>query len=49
MYRYLCCIENIFKTLDSIDESYYTRLDILKQSVKSKKNKFKIMDILESK
>lgn len=49
IYRYLCCIENIFKTLDSIDESYYTRLDIQKQSVKSMKNKFKIMDILESK
>ncbi len=29
----LCCIENIFKTLDLIDESYYTRLDIQKQSV----------------
>ena len=46
-YRYLICIENIFKTLKSIDESYYTRLSSIKDTIKSMKHKFKIMDILE--
>jgi hypothetical protein len=46
-YRYLICIENIFKTLKNIDESYYTRLSSIKGTMKSMKHKFKIMDILE--
>ena len=47
-FKYICCMYNIFDTLDkSYIKKYDKRLKDLKNSKICKKNKFKIMDILE--
>ena len=47
-FKYICCIYNIFETLDkTYIKKYDKRLNGLKNSKICKKNKFKIMDILE--
>jgi hypothetical protein len=47
-FKYICCMYNIFETLDeTYIQKYDKRLNILKNSKICKKNKFKIMDILE--
>ena len=47
-FKYISCIYNIFESLDkSYIKKYDERLKNLKNSKISKKNKFKIMDILE--
>lgn len=47
-FKYICCMYNIFETLDkTYIQKYDKRLNDLKNSKICKKNKFKIMDILE--
>ena len=47
-FKYICCMYNIFETLDkTYIQKYDKRLNDFKNSKICKKNKFKIMDILE--